>query len=169
MSIVWFECEHCKHNTEAHLIIFSGLGPPRRRCGKCGRPYRNDRREWPEMGPWQRAWFVAYSLAAAVAVGCLAAAMSAADFGAGRELSGEVYLNRYWVVGTGMGLLWGSLILLIQTYRVSCSRQRFAAGKRIYDGPLWNLQTEVLLKVMGGLFTSVVLIGLIGLLSRAIG
>jgi hypothetical protein len=169
MAVIWFKCERCGHNTEAHLAVFSGLGPPRRRCGKCGKSYRNDRREWPELGPWRRAWFVAYSLAAAVAVGCLAGVMSAAAFGAGRELSGEVWLGRYWLAGMLMGVLWGGLVLLLQLFRLSCSVQRFEAQERVYDGPFWNLQVDVLLKVLGALFASVALVALLGLFSRVGG
>jgi hypothetical protein len=164
--ILFFNCENCGHNVEAHLSIYSGLGPPRRRCSKCGKPYYTGRQEWPTFSAGRRVWFIVYSFAAAAVVGGLAWGMAAATFGAIRDRSWEVDLGRYWVVGILAGTCWAGAILALQAFRKSSSVRRFQAGDKVYKGRFWNLQVEVELKVMVVLFASMALFALLGLVGR---
>lgn len=169
MSIITRHCQRCGHNVDAHLSIYSGLGPPQRRCSKCGKRYDTGRQEWPAMSGAGQGWYIAYSCIAAVAVGGLAWIMAAACFGAGREGFGEIDLGKYRTAGVVWAVIWALVVLLFQAYRAPSSVRRFKTGQHAYEGPFWGLQTDLGLKVMVTLFASLVLVWLAGRVTRGGG
>lgn len=166
MVVVFRNCEHCGHNVDAHFGIYSGLGPRWRRCSKCGTRYPTGRQEWADLGVGWQVWFVIYSLIAAVLTGGLAGIMAAATFGAVHDVSWVVDLGRYWIIGVLWGMGWGVLVVALQAFRAISSLHRSEAGDRVYNGPFWNLHVDVGVKVMGGLFASMIVAALLGLISR---
>jgi hypothetical protein len=142
------KCPECTRTLDFHVLsLCSNIGSPVTVCRWCGARVNSGRLEWSDMTSVMKAWFLAVSGVYVALVGILGG--YSVDIARGLWLGeplnkvpdflGAVFLTAFTV--------WGSLVLLLQGWRVATSIHR---SKRAYPHPshgFWNLQTWVQMKV----------------------
>jgi hypothetical protein len=171
MATVFFvSCPHCDDTVDAYLGVHTGLGPPTLKCVRCRKKFATNRKEWPQMSPGRKAWFVFFSVVCIAAGAFMGGFMNAIAFRTGYTLKETVALddsafNRLFYPAVA---LWVALLTLFQGYRVHCSIRRFYQNsKRLPRAPWWSLQVGAQVKVVFVILGLSALAFLLGLLARA--
>ena len=133
-------CPTCGKSIDTRMYgLSSGLGPPMLRCGGCAQLIKTTRREVAQMGPLRVVWLL---LASGILV-----------LGGGLMGGLSMAITRsFWIPGTWPdklsfdhffqdGLIWGSLMIALQVYRVIRSLLR--SGDEPFPASYWNLQIDM--------------------------
>ena len=155
-------CPYCLQLAEQYVVgLSSGLGPPLMQCRKCGGLFLSLRREWIDMPPWRKAWFVAASVlyAEALAVG-VAAATAFALFVV------RASLPVWAVVLHAAG--WAAAVPVVQGWRIARSLRRTRSPERTpYRPSRWSLDHGWALRFMAGAVLTTVALAWLAYLLRS--
>ncbi len=121
----FYKCGKCTSAVDMNFFCISSLlGPPFVVCHRCGSTVATDRVEWDEMSGFGKLWYFGISLFYLGVVGLLGgisfdAAVQIIQTGEWNQ-SLRFSQPTFWIGAS----LWAVFVVLLQLYRVSCSRRR---------------------------------------------
>jgi hypothetical protein len=145
-----FKCTNCGTAVDFRIMgVSSNLGPPVVTCHWCKQVMSSERLEWDDMATRTKVFYVVMSIVYAAVVGLLGgmavdATVQFIQTGAMRFRYGWSE-PAFWIGAA----VYGALTVLLQIYRVHCSRwrSRTAPGQPI-KGFVFNVQTYLQGKVL---------------------
>ncbi len=129
------------------LALCSQLGPPDVDCIYCRQPVAVGRSEWSDQSWKGRSWYVIITMIYAALVGSLTGWVVHQSIARWNKNPTNLDL-RSWAFPVTAGIA-GSLVILLQVYRIYASRRRSLTGYRLTQADFffdlqWNLHLKYL-------------------------
>jgi hypothetical protein len=152
-SMMVYNCPTCGTGLDVHVMgMSSNLGPPVVICHRCKQTVSCERLEWDDMARRTKVFYAVVSIVYTAAVGLLggmAVQVTATLFREGSMRFPS--WSECWsdpVFWTG-AVIYGTLTVLLQIYRVKCSRRRSTTKPgEPFKGLVFNLQRYMQAKVL---------------------